>query len=106
MTNHPLWELLHPQMTSEHLGYIPIWLNVNDPDGAARQIDKNYGHGGGWRSAGGFSMGKGGKLLYPGDPPLMPLAKCKLRDETVYFYDHSWVAVVQKEGSFDIARID
>jgi len=46
------------------------------------------------------------ELTYPGDPPLKPLARAKLRDELVYFYDHSWVAVIQENGSFDVARID
>jgi hypothetical protein len=102
----PDWEFLHPRMTLDHLGYIPFWLNDRDPDGAARQIHKAYSHGGGWHSATGFELQEGGVLKYPGDPPLKPLAKTKLRDETIYFYDHSWVSVVQPNGSFDVARID
>jgi len=102
----PDWEFLHPRMTPEHLGFIPDWLDDRDPDGAAQQIHKNYGHGGGWQSAIGFELQEGGGLKYPGDPLLKPLAKSKLRDETIYFYDHSWVCVVQPDGKFDVARID
>jgi len=102
----PDWELLHPNMKSHMLGYIPHWLNDDNPEGAVKQIDANYRHGGGWHSFKGFTLGKGMELTYPGDPPLKPLARAKLRDELVYFYDHSWVAVIQENGSFDVARID
>lgn len=103
----PDWKLLHPRMKPEYLGYIPFWLNDKDKLGAAEQIHRAYGHGGGWLSAKGFTMDRStGTLNYPGDMPLKPLAMCRLRDEVVYFYDHSWVAVVQPNGSFDVARID
>jgi hypothetical protein len=100
------WELLHPKVTTHYLGYIPEWLNDEDPDDAVKQINKHYLHGGGWHSFKGFEHKRNGILEYPGDPPLKPLAKAKLREETIYFYDHSWVAVIQEDGSFDVARID
>lgn len=100
------WTWLHPDMTLEHLGFIPYFLNDNDPDDAVKQIDKNYGHGGGWRDYNGFTMDDDGTLNGKGDPPLHPLATTSLRDETIYFYRHSWVAVRQPDKSFRVARID
>jgi hypothetical protein len=101
------WELLNPEMTPEHLGLIPLWIRNEDPDPAWKQIDKNYAHGGGWRHGTmNFKMGHGFVLNYPGDPPLKPLAQAWLRDERVLFYRHAIVAIVQKDGSFEVARID
>jgi hypothetical protein len=104
------WELLHPRMTMDHLGLISLWINDEDPDPAWKQIDKNYQHGGGWNFA---SMSATFKvdpvthvLKYPGDPPLRPRAQTKLRDELIVFYDHAIVAIFQKDGTYQIARID
>jgi hypothetical protein len=110
------WELLHPRMTAGHLGYLIGWLSPGDPDDAVTQIHKNYMHGGGWFDYNGFKMEPGGVLVEknpplpesedPPDPPLRPLAKTMIRDETVYFYQYSWVAVAKPDGSFRVARID
>jgi hypothetical protein len=29
-----------------------------------------------------------------------------LRDEEIRFYDYSWLAIVQPDGSFEVARVD
>lgn len=101
------WELLHPRMLPEYLGYLPSWLTSDDSDSASQQIDKHYRHGGGWQPFKGFSMNpKTYTLTYPGDPPMSPLARARLRNETILFYDHSWIGVVQSDGSFEVARID
>ena len=102
------WELLHPKMTPEHLGFIPGWLSEEDPRSAREQIHSHYAHGGGWHSfAHGFKFNPATySLSSPGDPTLRPLAKAQLRTETILFYDHAWVGIMQKDGSFDIARID
>jgi hypothetical protein len=42
----------------------------------------------------------------PGDPPLLPIAVTMLRDEEIRFYDHSWLAIVQPDGSLEVARVD
>lgn len=102
----PVWTMLHPRMTPEHLGYIPWFLDDENEKPAAEQINDNYGHGGGWRSFKGFKHIGDHKLQYPGDPAYVPLAECKLRNETIVFYQHSWVAVFQEDGTFDVARID
>jgi hypothetical protein len=31
---------------------------------------------------------------------------CKLRDELILVYEGDWVAVLQKDGSFEVARMD
>lgn len=100
------WELLHPQMTHDMLGYIPDWLDESDPDKARDQIDKNYRHGGGWFPMKGFTHQSNYELAYPGDPLLKPLALAKFRHEVVVFYPHSIVGIFQPDGSFDAARID
>jgi len=101
------WEMLHPKMTLEHIGKIPFWLDDVNPLSANEQINQNYWHGGGWVPFLGFNMDpKTLALLYPGDTSMRPLAKTQIRDETIVFYDHSWVAIIQKDGSFEVARID
>ena len=98
------WTMLHPRMTKEALGYIPNMLHELDPRPAKEQIDDNYVIG--WHEFKGFSMDKTGAITYPDDPTYHPLAMAKLRDETIYFYQHAWVAIVQLDGSYEIARLD
>jgi hypothetical protein len=99
------WELLHPKMTMEHLGYIHIFFFEDDPRPAAQQIHSRY-HFGGWQPFDGFTLAKDNSLTYPEDPPIEPLAQAKLRDEMILFYPHSWVAIVQPDRTFEVARID
>ena len=99
------WTMLHPTMTMERLGFIPLWLHDNSPDDAVTQLDKGYPFGG-WQDFNGFSMRPNGALTYPGDPTLEPLAKAILRDETIFFYQFAWVAVRKADGSFRVARMD
>jgi hypothetical protein len=101
-----VWIAKHPKATPEMLGYIPGWIHEDDSRPIKEQIDNNYRHGGGWYNFQGFTMAENGNLHYPGDPPTLLLFEAKLRDETIRFYQHSWVAIVQKDGSFEVARID
>jgi hypothetical protein len=99
------WELLHPQMTIDHLGYIPLFLCAADPKGASEQFNKHYISG--WRHFDGFNLNPETHVLsYPGDPPLYPLARGMLRDETILFYRHAWVVVLQADGTFEVCRMD
>lgn len=103
------WEQLHPQATWAMLGYLPGFLDEADPDGAEAQFDKNYRRGGGFRpSVTKFRPINGFRgLTSPGgDPPLVALYRCKLRDEWVYFYDHAWVLVLRADGTWVVARMD
>lgn len=96
------------------LGLIPSFLDANDPRKASEQIEDRYSFGGGWSPLAGFKMNPDRSLQYvsPGvpddeqDPPLQVLAEGKLRDETILFYRHAWVAIVQPDGSFEASRID
>ena len=101
-----LVELLQPDVTPEHLGIIPYFLNDDDPDRATTQLNKHYAHGGGWRPFKGHTMNPDHSISYSGDPDLHPLAAIRFRDELVLIYPYSWVAVVQKDGSFEICRMD
>jgi len=85
-----VWEFLHPRMTPEHLGFLPGWLDENDPRPAKEQ----------------FKLIKNNWLTYPDDPPLRPLAQCQFRDELIVFYDHAWVMIKQADGSFEVCRMD
>lgn len=100
------WIMLDPKMTPEMLGFIPKFLNENDPRPAREQFNENYAHGGGWSPFEGFTMLPNGDLEYPGDPVYSLLAEAHLRDEKIRFYDYSWVAIVQPDGSFEISRMD
>jgi hypothetical protein len=100
------WEFLHSAMTMDHLGLIPDMLSEYDERPAKEQLDTGYMHGGGWRPFKGFKMRKDKALIYPNDPPMMPLALTNLRNEVIIFYQHSWVAIVQLDGSFEVCRMD
>lgn len=100
------FEIMHPRANAEMLGFIPTFLSERDPRPAAEQFDDAYRHGGGWHPFEGFKMLPDGSLKYPGDPAYQILAQAKLRDETISIYEHAWVAIVQKDGSFQVSRMD
>lgn len=100
------FEPMHPRATEDHLGIIPEWFNEDDPASAREQINQHYQHGGGWHPLAGFKMAPNEDLLYPGDPPTRALWKAKLRDETIIIYEYAWVAIIQPDGSFEVARCD
>jgi hypothetical protein len=104
MTIH--FHFLHPRMTVEALGFLPDMLDENDPRPAREQLNDNYRHGGGWDPFPGFELNEDNSITYPGDPTLKPLAKAKLRDETILFYPFSGVMIQQPDRSFEICRMD
>lgn len=90
-----------------NLGFLPSMLSVSDPRPAREQFDERYKYGGGWQPVRGFELdAKSRALLYPGDPPMKPVATAQLRDEMILVYPYSFVAVVQADGSFEAARMD
>ena len=105
-----IWTQLDPRVAiADAVGLLPLFVSDTDPRGAREQFETNYI--GGWRDSkvgkGGFSMIDDGKLLpYPGDLPLHALAQATLRDETIIVYQSAYVAVVQKDGSFRVSRLD
>jgi len=91
------------------LGILPQFFDEADPRPAREQINENYAHGGGWHPFEGFELGqdkKGYYLDYPEDPPMREIARAKLRDETIVLFQYDWVAIIQKDGTFEIASVD
>ena len=100
----------------EQLGMLPYFIHPDDKRPAAEQFDEHYQHGGGWRPIEGFQYGSvqrddeyGGDtvmICYPGDPPLLPIAVMRHRGETIMFFPHALVGIFQKDGRFEVARMD
>lgn len=86
--------------------YLPHWFNPNVEETAQQAIHRHYGHGGGWQPFHGFVMGPGNALAYPGDPKLYPVARATFRGQEIYVYEHSWIAVVNPDGSYEVCRVD
>jgi hypothetical protein len=99
--------VIQPGFTPDHLGYLPGFLSTEDERPAKQQFDANYQHGGGWRPLPDWKLDPETKqLTYPGDPPLMPFAVTTLRGEIILFYPDAQVLVLQKDGSFEVSRMD
>ena len=98
---------LNPRFDLFDLGFLPEFLSLSDPRPAREQINSNYAHGGGWFPMTGFKYSPTDhSLQYPGDPKMKPLAQAQLRDELILFYQSAWVAIVQPNGDYSVARID
>ena len=100
------WTMLHPSMRPHDLGELPYFLNEDDPRPAREQFHSNYKHGGGWRPFKGHTLTKNHMLAYPGDPSLPPLASVQFRDELIIVHPHSWVTIVQPDGTYETCRMD
>lgn len=106
------WKRLDSRAHAEQLGFIPEFLDENDPRPAVEQFNDRYGFGGGWNPMPGFKLvnfppGPGNfRLKYEGDPPMAPLFLTKLRDEMILVFEHSWVLIVRKDGTWEAARMD
>lgn len=101
-----VWQILHPKCQPGDLGELPSYLNEDDPRPAREQFHAHYGHGGGWRPFEGHTLTPSRMLTYPGDPPLPPLASLQFRDELIIVHPYSWVTIVQKDGTYETARMD
>jgi hypothetical protein len=103
---------LDPKTTPEHLGLIPMFLSESSPLAAREQFHNNYGHGGGWQPMSGFTLNPDLTLQYgdpeeeDADPPLSPLAATIFKDELILIYPSAWVAIVQRNGSLEVSRMD
>ena len=105
------WMLTHPLMTPERLGLIPSFLDDDDPRPAWEQINERYAHGGGWRPTKGFTLlGDTMTLQYVDEEgpeePISPLAICWFHDELLCFYDCDWLAIFQRDETFEVSRLD
>ena len=89
------------------IGYLPLIFDINDKRPAKEQANDRYAHGGGWQPFKKFKVSEDLKSIqYPGDEPLMALAWAELNDETITVFQYSWVMVTQKDGTYEIARMD
>jgi hypothetical protein len=100
------FQLLNPHFYRKDLGFIPEFLSEADPRPASIQLHHNYSHGGGWRPLAGWTLNPDDSIAYPGEPALMPLAKATLRDELILVYRYAWVAIIQPNRTFEVARLD
>lgn len=109
---------IHPH-GRDFVGFIPRFLYEDDVRPAAAQFNDRYSFGGGWRPMDGWdavheaptSMMPQGfhsvlTIKYPGDPAYWPVAHIEFRDETIWVYQHAWVAIEQADGSVEISRMD
>jgi hypothetical protein len=99
--------LIDPRMTTAMLGFLPSFLDPDDPRSAAQQIDANYAFGG-WEPLPGCIAVPDPLFAwtYPGDPVFLPLAAAKLRHEVIAVYKGDFVGIWQRDGSFEISRVD
>lgn len=101
------WFIMGSHVTPEMLGYIPSFLDENDPRPAYEQFDDRYRHGGGWRPFEGFTLAEDLTLHFPGDPPFKPLAWTTLREEVIFIYQHAWVLIWHlPTKQWEVARMD
>lgn len=105
------WHLTHPKATPEMLGYLPYLVTDALDTPAREQLEITYAHGGGVRPNTTMTLhdwSEPGKatLTYPNDPPMEEIARAQRRDETLIFFDCSWLAIVQANGDYLITRMD
>jgi hypothetical protein len=103
-----IYAVLDARFQLDDLGYLPSFLDEDDPDDARTQLDKNYQHGGGYRPQPQWKILDMGSMTiqYPGDPALHPLAVTTLRQELIFFFPHAYVLILQPNGDFVCARMD
>jgi hypothetical protein len=97
------WEILQGEA---NLGTLAYMLDDENPKSARDQLDAGYRYGGGWRPFPGFSLTIFNGLVYPGDPPIRPIASTRLRNEYILLYPGDWVAIIQYDRSFEVCRMD
>lgn len=86
-------------------GFIPSFLDHNDPRSAREQFNAKYISG--WQHFEGFKLEPRSMVLkYPGDPSMKPLGFMTFRTEKIYLYPHAWVLVMQPTGAWEICRMD
>ena len=107
MTHPPVLILDMRYADPNYVGFIPTFLDLDDPRPAKEQFAERYNFGGGWRPQEGFTNRHGTPVLrYPGDPPFKPIAMMALREEAIFVYLHGYVSIFQPDGSFEACRMD
>jgi hypothetical protein len=87
-------------------GYIPGFLRDDDPRPAREQFNERYSSG--WvPGPPGLSFDfDTATLSYPGDPPMTLISAMLFRDEVILLFQSSWVLILQRDGSWEVARMD
>lgn len=85
----------------DYLGSLPDLFSVHDSRSAAEQVSDHPS----WFPNPDMRIRTDGTLIFPGDPDLPPLFMAQIRDEIVYLYRYSWVAIVQSDGSYVVSRL-
>lgn len=104
------WTFYH-NTNPEWLGMLPLIVLDTDPRPVREQVAQRYSNGGGWRPYKGFKTGIGMDnrmtLSYPGDPPQQLIAEClHSNGETIRLFESAWVMVTQRDGSYEVSRMD
>ena len=113
-----MWAIKKGHSRSE-VGILPQMLVFDDPRPAREQLHERYAHGGGWMPFSGFKLQRPSDnpltwtIKYPEDldesssvRPHEAIAYTLLSPEVIVLFEHSWVAIVQRDGSFSVSRMD
>jgi hypothetical protein len=106
-------------MTADHIpaivilgdadwGFIPGMLDINDPRPAREQFnDRNPGGWHGGHGPPGLRFDADSETLhYPGDPVQHPIGALMFRHELLLLFPGSFVVILQRDGSWEIQRMD
>lgn len=88
------------------VGYLPGMLSHGLQLSVSEQFDATYPFGG-WVPFEGFNFNADKlTLTYAGDPDEVAIARVQIGKETVLVFRHAWVAIIQENGDFEVARLD
>ena len=100
---------IEPAQAAYWMHNVPWWLiYAREGEKAAKIFDRNYMFGG-WKPIVNerTTLDKEtGVYKYPGDPAQRPLFKIEFNGEVIFGYRSEMWAIVQPDGSFEIARMD
>ena len=87
------------------LGFLPGFLDEDDPRPAKEQFNERYVSG--WLPISGHTFdAETMELRYPGDPPLLPIAFGMFRGEIIMVFPYSIILILQGDMSFEVSRMD
>lgn len=89
-----------------HLGAIPTYLNAASSDPIWLQLQENSRSG--WNPVppgAGFQFSQDDVLLYPGLPPLSPVAMATHLGERIFIYPANFVLILQLNQDYSLARV-
>lgn len=107
---HPLdWQVndTYPEdFVVNALGPVPTLINANDVRQVHEQLEEILAAG--WNPEGdslGWQFNADESLIYPGLPPVMPVAYAMHGLEKVYMFPAQWMVIYQLDGSYQVGRI-